>query len=119
LEAFGENWETRAPLEFLDALENPEKYEDKVDRIIFLSRSIPTPATVGYESVRNLVVRKVNGKEIQNMRGLIDAFKGNLGERHTIEFAEDQFKLYLDEATSAAVDAQLLQHGISRLSRAE
>ena len=119
LEAFGENWESRAPLDFLDALENPEKYEDKVDRIIFLSRSIPTPATVGYESVRNLVVRKVNGKEIKNMRGLIDAFKGNLGDRHVIEFAEDDFKLYLDEATSAAVDAQLLQHGISRLSRAE
>ena len=48
LESFGENWETRAPLEFLDALENPEKYEGKVDRIIFLSGSIPTPATVGY-----------------------------------------------------------------------
>jgi len=119
LEAFGENWESRAPLNFLDAIENPEKYEGKVDRIIFLSGSIPTPATVGYETLRNLIVHKVNGNEIKNIKGLIAAFRGNLGERHVIEFAEDDFKVYLDEATSAAVDAQLLQHGISRLSRVD
>lgn len=119
LESFGENWQTRAPLEFLDALENPEKYEDQVDRIVFLSGSIPTPATVGYESLRNLVVRKVNGKEIKNMKSLIEAFRGNLGERHSIEFAEQDFTVYLDEVVSSEVDSQLLKRGISRLSRAE
>lgn len=119
LESFGENWETRAPLDFLDAMENPEKYEGKVDRVIFLSGSIPTPATVGYESLRNLIVSKVNGKEIKNMQSLIDAFKSNLGERHSIEFQEDHFTVYLDDAVSTAVDSQLLQRGISRLSRAE
>ncbi|NQW99181.1 PDZ domain-containing protein [bacterium] len=119
LESFGENWQTRAPLEFLDALENPEKYEDQMDRIVFLSGSIPTPATVGYESLRNLIVRKVNGKEIKNMKSLIEAFRGNLGERHSIEFAEQDFTVYLDEVVSSEVDSQLLKRGISRLSRAE
>ncbi|MES2439467.1 MAG: PDZ domain-containing protein [Verrucomicrobiota bacterium] len=119
LESFGENWQTRAPLDFLDAMENPEKYEGKVDRIIFLSGAIPTPATVGYESLRNLIVRKVNGREIKNMRSLIDAFQANLGERHSIEFDEDNFTVYLDDAVSSAVDKQLLQRGISKLSRAE
>ena len=119
LEAFGENWETRAPLNFIDAMENPEKYEGKVDRIVFLSGAIPTPATVGYESLRNLIVRKVNGKEIKNMKGLIEAFKGNLGERHSIEFAEENFTVYLGEVSSSSVDKQLLQRGIPRLSRAE
>ncbi len=119
LEAFGEDWESRAPLNFLDALENPEKYEGKVDRVIFLSGSIPTPATVGYESLRNLTVRKVNGKEIKNMKSLIDAFKSNLNDLHSIEFAEEDFTVYLDEAVSSAVDSQLLKRGITRLSRAE
>ena len=36
-----------------------------MDRVVFLSGSIPTPATVGYESLRNLIVRKVNGKEVR------------------------------------------------------
>jgi hypothetical protein len=119
MESYGENWQTRAPLEFLDAMENPEQYEGKVDRIVFLSGSIPTPATVGYESLRNLIVRKVNGKEVKNMKSLIEAFNGNLTERHSIEFAEQNFTIYLDDATATAVDSQLLKRGISRLSRAE
>jgi hypothetical protein len=100
-------------------LENPEKFEDQVDRIILLSGSIPTPATVGYEGLRNLIVRKVNGREIKNMKGLVEAFKGNLEELHSIEFAEEDFTVYLDDAVATAVDTQLLQRGINRLSRAE
>lgn len=119
LKSFGENWQTRAPLNFLDALKNPEKYEDKMDRVIFLSGSIPTPATVGYERLRHLIVRKVNGKEIKNMKSLIEAFKSNLNELHSIEFDEENFTVYLDDTVSTAVDTQLLQRGISRLSRAE
>ena len=90
-----------------------------MDRVIFLSGSIPTPATVGYENLRNLIVRKVNGKEIRNMKSLIDAFKGNLNDLHSIEFAEENFTVYLDEAISGAVDTQLLKRGITKLSRAE
>lgn len=119
LQAFGEDWASRAPLKLLDAYQNPEKYQDRAERIIFLSAVIPTPATVGYEGLRNLVVRKVNGKDIRNMRTLIDAFKGNLNELHSIEFDDEQFTIYLDEASSSTVDAQLLQRGIPRLSRAE
>ncbi len=119
LESYGKDWETRAPLDFLDALENPEKYEGKADRVIFLSGAIPTPATVGYESLRNLIVTKVNGKEIKNMKGLVEAFNGNLGELHSIEFAEEKFTLQLDDALATTVDKQLLQRGINRLSRAD
>lgn len=119
LEAYGENWQSRAPLDFLDAMQNPEKYEDKVDRIVFLNGSIPTPATVGYESLRDLIVRKVNGKEIKNMKSLIEAFEGKIGELHSIEFDDQNFPIYLDDAVCTAVEAQLLQRGIPRLSRAE
>jgi S1-C subfamily serine protease len=119
LESFGENWETRAPLNLLDALKNPEKYEDDVDRIVFLSASIPTPATIGYEPLRNLIVRKVNGEEIKNMKSLIAAFENHPEELHSIEFAEEDFTVFLDEIVSSEVDSQLLKSGINRLSRAE
>ncbi|NJR43360.1 MAG: hypothetical protein HC767_12565 [Akkermansiaceae bacterium] len=119
LESFGENWKSRAPLPFLDALENPHKFEDQMDRVIFLSGSIPTPATVGYENLRNLIVKKINGKEIKDMKSLIDAFETKTGDLHSIEFIEDNFTIYLDDTLATTVDAQLLKRGIHRLSRAE
>ena len=53
------------------------------------------------------------------MKSLIDAFDSNLQEIHSIEFDEDNLKIHLDETISTAVDSQLLQRGLPRLSRAE
>lgn len=119
LEAFGEEWNTRAPLNFLDVYQNQEKYEEDADRIVILSGSIPTPATVGYEQLRNLIVRKVNDKPIRDMKTLVDAFARNTEELHSIEFAEEDFTIYLDRVVTDTVDEQLMQRGIGRLSRTE
>ncbi|MFK7851934.1 MAG: hypothetical protein AB8D78_13245 [Akkermansiaceae bacterium] len=120
LQAFGKSWSSRAPLNLLDAYENPEKYEEDFDRIVFLSGSIPTPATVGYESLRNLIVKKVNGVEVKDMKSLIKAFeKPNADNLHSIEFLEEEFTVYLDENIATSVDSALLQRGLTRLSRAE
>lgn len=118
LEAFGKDWQTRAPLNLLDVYENPEKYESRGDRIVFLAGVIATPATVGYEPLRNLIVTKVNGREIRDMKSLVDAFDepGDDG-LHAIEFDEEKFTVHLDEVVSTAVDEQLLQRGLTRLSR--
>lgn len=116
LEAFGREWQARAPLNLLDAFENPEKYEDEVRRIIFLSGTIPTEATMGYESLRNLIVRRVNGRDILDMATLIEAFDNPDGALHSIEFAEEDFTIYLDEVAATRVDADLLRRGLPRLS---
>lgn len=120
LASFGQDWQSRAPLNLLDAYENPEKYQDTIEHVVFLSGVIPTPATVGYENLRNLIVHKVNGKKIINMKSLIVAFDGHApGSLHSIEFADENLTVYLDGGVSASVDAQFLQRGIPRLSRAE
>lgn len=119
LESFGENWQSRAPLNLLDAMTNPEKFEGNVRRVIFISRAIPTPATVGYENVRNLIVRKVNGQEIKDMPSLINAFQSNTSGSHSIEFLDEKIILHLDEATATAVDTKFLKEGLPRLFRSE
>ena len=120
LEAYGKEWTSRAPLNLLDAYENPDKYEETYDRIIFLSGSIPTPATVGYESLRNLIVKKVNGVVIKDMKSLIEAFKKpGKDNLHSIEFFDEDFTVHLDESISNMVDNALLQRGLNTLSRAE
>ncbi len=119
LQSFGNDWRTRAPLNLLDAYENPEKYQDSMRRVVFLSGVIPTPATVGYERLRNLIVRKVNGKDIEDMKSLIAAFDGNTNELHSVEFDEENLTVYLDDTVTTAVDSELLQRGITRLSHVE
>ncbi|MCW1922604.1 PDZ domain-containing protein [Luteolibacter arcticus] len=120
LESFGNEWQSRAPLNLLDVFENPEKYESRGRRIVFLSNVIPTPATVGYEPLQSMIVTKVNGKDIKDMKTLVEAFKTPAADGlHSIEFDEEKFHVYLDESVSDTVDKQLLQRGLPRLSRAE
>jgi S1-C subfamily serine protease len=117
LQAFDKDWESKAPLNLLDAYLNPEDYDKDRDRIVFLSGVIATPATLGYERINNLVVSKVNGKPITDMNALIAAFDEPTDGLHSIEFDDEDFPIYLDEMVSNAVDEQLLQRGIAPLSR--
>jgi S1-C subfamily serine protease len=121
LEAYGEDWESRAPLNFLDAMSNPEAYQERHDRMICLTGVIPTQATVGYESMRNLMVSRINGKPVRNMKDMIAAFKALplSSKAHSIEFLDETIVIYLDEKMSDLIDQNLLQRGLHQLSRAE
>lgn len=119
LKAFGKEWQSSAPLNLLDALSSPEDYQKGRNKLVFLSATIPTPATTGYEKLRNFIIAKVNGREIADIPSLIDAFRAPGPDGlHTIEFADGKPKtIYLDARISDAIDAQLLQRGIPALSR--
>jgi S1-C subfamily serine protease len=121
LEAYGEDWQSDAPLNYLDALSNPEKYQENHDSMICLTAVIPTQATVGYESLRNMIISKVNGKPVRNMKEMLQAFsKPRLGSpSHSIEFLEENLVVHLDEQLSDAIDQALLKRGLQKLSRAE
>lgn len=119
LSAFGKDWRSTAPLNLLDALSSPHDYEEGRNTLVFLSATIPTPATTGYERINNQIIRKINGQPIADIPALIKAFQspGKDGI-HTIEFDGGHPKtIYLDAASSDMVDAELLKRGIPRLSR--
>jgi S1-C subfamily serine protease len=119
LKAFGNEWESKAPLNLLDVLASPEDYEEGRNHVVILSATIPTPATTGYEQLRNFIVTKVNGKSIPDIDALIEAFTHPDSEGlHTIEFADGPPKtIYLDASLSDLVDAELLKRGIPSLSK--
>lgn len=120
LGAFGKDGESSAPLELLEPLENPEAFREEMDHVIFLSGVIPTPATLGYERMRNLIVSEVNGEPVRDMKSLGEAFdQVPSSGLHSIKFREEEFPIYLDEVTSTAVDEQLIQRGLTKLSRVE
>lgn len=119
LQAYGEEWQSRAPLNFLDALNQPENYQDRYDRIVCLTAIIPTPATIGYESLRNLIVSRINGKKIRHMDDAISAFaQPPLGQPlHAVEFEDENLVLYLDPRMCDQVDQSLRSRGLNRLFR--
>lgn len=118
LQAFGDDWVARAPLKLLDALNHPEDYENGRKRLVFISASIPTPATLGYESLRSVIVEEVNGQVIEDIPSLIAAFKQTPGNGiHTLKLDSQPETIYLDAKTSDAVDTQLLSRGLPSLSR--
>lgn len=118
LRAYGDKWTTRAPLSLMYAMENPDKFEENRDSIVFLARVIPNPATIGYDRLSGIIVNGANGKPIQNISELATALstppENNI---HTIELDDSPSKLYLDAAISDDVDQQLLGQGLPSLSR--
>ncbi len=118
LTAFGDKWSTRAPLSLLHALENPTDYEDSRDHIVFLSRVIPTPITVGYDGFGGIVVDSVNDVAIRNINDLAAALQEKPSNGiHKIELAGATPTLYLDAQYSDLIDKNFLEQGFPLLSR--
>ena len=118
LQAYGDKWTTRAPLSLMYAMENPEKYEDDHDSIVFLSRVLPNPATIGYDQLAAIIVKGANGAPVRNISDLAEALAETPENGiHTIELDDIPGTLYLDAAVSDQVDQQFLQQGLPMLSR--
>jgi len=117
LKAFGKEWSSRAPLNLLDILMQPEKYEDKMKEAVMITGVIPSQFTVGYESVRHSIIEKVNGVEIRKMSDLEKGFKALQGGIHEIELSEAPYSIYIDAKGADMVDKALLEQGLPALKR--
>ena len=118
LQAYGKEWTTRAPLNLLDVLSNPEDYEEGRNRVVVLTRVVATEATIGYDRIRNQIVKTTNGKPIADLPSLAAAFaEAPESGIHTIETDAEPFEVFLDEKLSNQVDAQFLQRGLPSLKR--
>jgi len=98
LQEWGGNWMKDAPqrLVYLDVFQDEQPSDDK--KVVFLSQVLPTPNTIGYENLENIVVTKVNGKEIDNLDDLAKAVGSPKDGFHKIEFEEDPGFISLDAA---------------------
>jgi hypothetical protein len=108
LREWGTNWLKDAPqrLVYYDRFQSdlfPEKR-----KIVFLSQILPTQDTVGYEQLNNVVVTKLNGREILSLDDFAAAVKNPTDGYHKIELEEDPHEIYLD-AKQVEEDAAQLQ----------
>lgn len=109
LQEWGGDWPKEAPqrLVYYDAFQN-ELPSDR-DKIVFISQILPSPDTIGYEGLDNLVVSKVNGREIRNLNDLAEAAGHPVDGFQKIELEEDPGVLFLDAASIEANRDQLIR----------
>jgi hypothetical protein len=99
LKDFGADWVRRAPsrLVYSDRFQT-ELYKDGPRKLVFLSRVLPTSATVGYEELNHLLIKRINGIELQSLDDVPGALDKPLNGFHRIDFEEDPKTIYLDAA---------------------
>lgn len=117
----GDGGRRRAP----DRLAYYDRYQDELfpdgpKKIVFLSRVLPTPETVGYEDLDNIVVKKINGMALQSLDDVPKALEKPINGFHEVELAEDPIRIYLDAARSEAVGRHVQsQYRLPALKRLE
>ena len=121
LKSFGPEWTRRAPEHsiFQDRYQT-ELFPDNPRKIVFLTRVLPTPTTVGYEEISNLRVTKINGVELQSLDDVPKALEKAEKGFHKIEFDNDPGTIYLDAAESEKIERMVqMQYRIPTLKRLE
>ena len=110
LKLFGNDWRTRAPIKLLMAHANPEMYEKKGKRkLVIMTRAIPTPATLGYERLSTLIVTKINGVPVKDIKDVHEASKSPIDGQHKIEFESYPKLIFLDASLSSRLNKALEQ----------
>ncbi len=118
LKAWGDKWTTSAPFHLVHANAHQETLQEEGrEKLVILSATILTPATLGYDKINNRVVTKVNGREIGSLKDLDAALQEPAEGIHKIEFDEFPEVIYVDDATAQAVNQQFPRLGIFELKR--
>lgn len=113
LREWGNAWRKNAPqrLVFLDAFQN--ELPPGRGKIVFVSTVLPSDETLGYDQITNLVVTKVNNREIRALEDLAEAVQHPLGRFHKVEFEEDPRAIYLDaDSVRARAEELARSYGI-------
>ncbi len=109
LESWGADWQRRAPfrLAYLKQAIPTEKQE----AVVVLSLVLPDPYNLGYQDIRGLLVRKINGQKIVRLADVEAALLQPAGGFHVIEFAPGDApgKIVLDAQALESATARVLQ----------
>lgn len=109
LRGWGDEWARRAPFR-LTFFQNDQPSKER-PALVLLSNVLPDPANLGYQSVRFLVVDKINGRTIATLDDVAAALKEPRDGVQLVEFkpGESLQRLLLDAATLEAATQRVLQ----------
>jgi S1-C subfamily serine protease len=106
LREYGNEWANAAPIHLLYYQQHQDYLNgDAREKIVILSSVIPTPYSVGYENLSNLVISKVNGIEIRKLSDVRRALTSPDDGFHKIELQQHPKVLFLDDKELPAIHA--------------
>lgn len=97
LQEWGDKWSERAPQRLVQLFTfQQELKRDPKKKVVFLSQVLPSEITMGYHQLSGLVLEKVNGQEMDNLKGLAELVDGIQGGDLVFQFMDDPEKIVVD-----------------------
>ena len=108
LREYGKKWSVNAPVHLLYYRINQHALEkDGRKKIVFLSSVLPTSYTIGYGQLSNLVVTRINHRDIGKLEDVTAALKTPVDGYHKIEFEQRPKVIFLDPLELPKINAQI------------
>ena len=84
LKDWGNQWYRKAPAELISIAKTNSK-QRKDEEVVLLIRVLASDVNLGYHENENLIIKKVNGKEIVNLEDLVTKVESTEGDFVTFE----------------------------------
>jgi hypothetical protein len=119
LKEFGTDWARKAPLDLVNIdRTQSETDQEALNRVIVLSRVLPSDVTIGYEDLRHMVLKAINGQAIHRLLDIPEALKKSQQGVHRFDLIGDPSVVFLDAKAAEAVAPTLQRsYGLPALSR--
>jgi S1-C subfamily serine protease len=110
LREYGNEWNSDAPIHLLFYNQNQDYLNgDQGEKIVIVSGVVPTPYTIGYENLSNLVVQRINDRRIGRLSDVRAAIERPLDGFHKIEVEQHPRIIYVDPEEIPKIDAIIEQ----------
>jgi hypothetical protein len=118
LQAWGENWDTKSPLELLSPILNQKDLDPDIKELVVLSHILPNYENANYK-VANKIVEKVNGEKVISLKGMVESITKSKEQYINILLTSGR-KIILDKENALKADKDTLeQYGVTVNQRLE
>jgi len=81
---WGSQWFLTAPAKLLNYYQNGVRTKERKE-LVLLTKVLADEINLGYHDIDNIIIEKVNGKKISEMRDVVEAIENNTGLYHILE----------------------------------
>lgn len=110
LREYGSDWSVKAPISLVHYQRNQYTLDlGGREKIVLLSGVLQTSRSIGYESLRDLVITQINNQPIKRLGDVPETLKSPIDGFHKIEFEDPPRTIYVDPEELAGINQEIRQ----------